>query len=99
LTFRPSTAKILESGLAQRAVFICHEKAGVPMGFVQSSAVIQVEMSVSRYRPFPKDGMVEVWGHVGDYEVCVHLPLEEARSQGLLGKQRRRAAARGENQP
>ncbi len=64
------------------------------MGFVQSSAVIQVDMSVTRYRSFPEDGMVEVWGHVGDYEVCVHLPLEEARSQGLLQKQQRRAAAR-----
>ena len=66
------------------------------MAFVQSSAVIQVNMSVTRYRSFPEDGLVEVWRHVGDYEVCVHLPLEEARSQGLLGKQRRGAAARQE---
>jgi hypothetical protein len=68
------------------------------MGFVQSSAVIQVDMSVSRFRAFPEDGLVEVWGHVGDYEVCVHLPLEEAKSRGLLGK-RRRGAAAGEGKP
>jgi hypothetical protein len=66
------------------------------MGFVQSSAVIQVEMSVTRYRSFPEDGMVEVWGHVGDYEVCIHLPLEQARSRGLLRQERRSAAARRE---
>jgi hypothetical protein len=66
------------------------------MDFVPSSAVIQVDMSVSRYRAFPEDGLVDVWGHVGDYEVCVHLPLEDARSKGLVGKQRRRAAARQE---
>ena len=69
------------------------------MGFVQSSAVIQVNLSVTRYRTFPEDGMVEVWGYVGDYEVCLHLPLEEAQSRGLLGKQRRRPAFREENNP
>jgi hypothetical protein len=53
-------------------------------------------MQVNRYHEFPEDGLVEVWGHVGDYEVCVHLPLEEARSQGLLAKQPRRTAVRRE---
>jgi len=74
-------------------------KWGGPMAFVQSSAVIQVDMSVTRYRPFPEDGLVEVWGHVGDYEVCVHLPLEEARSRGLLGKKTRRGAAARQEKP
>jgi hypothetical protein len=73
------------------------QKVGWFMDSVQSSAVIQVDMSVSRYRSFPEDGLVEVWGYVGDYEVCVHLPLDAARSQGLLGRQRRGAAARNAN--
>jgi hypothetical protein len=64
------------------------------MDFLQSSAVIQVDMNVTRYRSFPEDGLVEVWGYVGDYEVCLHLPLEEARSRGLIPQQRRSAAAR-----
>jgi hypothetical protein len=54
------------------------------MSFVQSPAVIPVDLSVTRYRTFREDGMVEVWGYVGDYEVCVHLPLEEAQARGLL---------------
>ena len=54
------------------------------MGFVQTNATVQVDLEVTRYRTFPEDGMVELWGHVGDYEVCVHLPLEQARTRGLL---------------
>jgi hypothetical protein len=56
------------------------------MSFVQSSAVIQVDLSVTRYRSYPEDGMVEVWGYVGDYEVCVHLPIADAQARGLLPK-------------
>jgi hypothetical protein len=66
------------------------------MSFVQSSAVIQVDLNVTRYRTYPEDGAVEVWGYVGDYEVCVFLPLEKGRSEGLLGKQRRSAVSRAE---
>lgn len=54
------------------------------MRFVTTTAVIQVDMSVSRYRMFPEDGMVEVWGHVGDYEVCIHLPIHDAQARGLV---------------
>jgi hypothetical protein len=54
--------------------------------FVQTSATIPVDLEVSRYRTFPEDGMVELWGHVGDYEVCVHLPLTDDRVRALLGK-------------
>ena len=63
------------------------------MGFVQSSAVIPVDMDVTRYRSYPEEGLIGVWGYVGDYEVCIHLPLEVARTRGLLGKPMPGAAA------
>lgn len=69
------------------------------MAFITTSAVIQVDMSVTRYRTFPEDRMVEVWGYVGDYEVCVHLPIADAQAQGLLSdkppKKRRRDVNEG----
>jgi hypothetical protein len=52
--------------------------------FVQTSATIKVDLELSRYRTFPEDGMVELWGHVGDYEICVHLPLTDDRVRTLL---------------
>jgi hypothetical protein len=58
------------------------------MGFTQTNVTIPVEMAVTRYREFPEDGMVEVWGYVGDYEVCVHLPLDDDRARQLLGQPR-----------
>jgi hypothetical protein len=58
------------------------------MGFTQSNVTIPVEMLVTRYREFPEDGMVEVWGYVGDYEVCVHLPLDDDRTRRLLRQSR-----------
>lgn len=56
------------------------------MGFVQTNATVSVELAVTRYRTFPEDGMVEIWGHVGDYEVCVHLPLDDERVRRLIGE-------------
>jgi hypothetical protein len=64
------------------------------MSFVQSTAVIPVDLQVTRYRLFPEDGLVEVWGYVGDYEVCVHMPVDDAKARGLLPAERHRAAAR-----
>jgi hypothetical protein len=61
---------------------------------VQTSGVITVDLSVRSYRAFPEDGMVQVWGHVGDYDVCVHLPIDDARIQRLLA--RRSRASRSE---
>ena len=54
------------------------------MDFLQSSAVISVDLEVTRFRRHPIDGMVEVWGYVGDYEVCIWLPVEEALSRQLV---------------
>ena len=54
------------------------------MNFVQSSAVIPVDLQVTQHRLHWEDGTVEVWGYVGDYEVCVFLPVEEALTCGLV---------------
>ncbi len=58
------------------------------MNFVQSAAVIPVDLHVSQYRMYSEDGLVEVWGHVGDYEVCVFLPIAQAQACGLLPGER-----------
>jgi hypothetical protein len=55
------------------------------MAFVQVDTTIPIDLAVTRYRTFLEDGMVQIWGHVGDYEVCVHLPLDDARLRPLLG--------------
>lgn len=40
-----------------------------------TDAVIQVPMQLDRYEAYEESGMLALWGHVGDYEVCVHMPL------------------------
>lgn len=57
---------------------------------------IKVDMAVSRCRAFKDDGMAEVWGHVGDYEVCVSLPLDDPQLGPLLEAQdaKRRPASK-----
>jgi hypothetical protein len=56
------------------------------MKSVPVSCTILVEMEVSRFEPFPEDGMVQIWGHVGDYEASVWLPMSDKRAQSLLTK-------------
>lgn len=48
---------------------------------------IKVDLDVSRCRAFKDDGMAEVWGYVGDYEVCVWLPLDDPQVAALLEAQ------------
>src|SRR5262245_20693747 len=64
------------------------EEGRAAMGFTQTNATIPVEMAVTRYREFPEERMLDVWGYVGDYEVCVHLPLDDDRARQLLGQPR-----------
>ncbi len=54
------------------------------MRYVACSGVVSDDLHVTRYRVDPDEDMVEIWGHVGDYEVCVYLPLAEARRRGLV---------------
>ncbi len=44
---------------------------------------IQVTLEVSRWHSFA-DGSLQVWGHVGDYEVCVWLPANHKDAKRLL---------------
>lgn len=57
------------------------------MHFQETSAVIQVDMEVTQCQVFREDGMVQVWGYVGDYEVCLYLPLADAQAKGLIPKE------------
>jgi hypothetical protein len=38
--------------------------------------------------------MVQIWGHVGDYEVSVWLPIDDERVQRLKPTRRRRESCR-----
>ncbi len=55
---------------------------------VKTSGAILVEMEVGGYREFKEDGMVEVWGWVGDYEVKVCFPSGDPRLRSLRAKSR-----------
>ena len=48
-----------------------------------------MELEVSRYREFRGEDLVEVWGHVGDYEVCIYLSKADERVRKLKGKTNR----------
>ena len=49
------------------------------MKAIHASTTISVEMEVSKYREFRGEDLVEVWGHVGDYEVCIFLSKADER--------------------
>ena len=44
---------------------------------------IQVPMEIDRVQRYGNEG-VSVWGYVGDYHVCIHMSIAEARTKGLL---------------
>lgn len=50
---------------------------------LQEPIYVQVELEVSRYRDFPEEQQMQIWGHVGDYEVCIDLPYTDKRVQRL----------------
>jgi hypothetical protein len=61
------------------------------MPAVPVDSTIQVDLEVSRYQEFKEDAIVQIWGHVGDYEVSVWLPIDDERVRSLrkTAKQRR----------
>jgi hypothetical protein len=59
------------------------------MASVQSVTSIPVDLTVSRYEEYP-DNMVQVWGHVGDYEVSIWLPANDPRLHGIVRPNKRR---------
>jgi hypothetical protein len=54
------------------------------------SATIQVDMEVERFEVFREDGMVQLWGYVGDYQVSVWFPLDDPRVKEFVQTRRRR---------
>jgi len=50
---------------------------------LQEPIKLLVELEVSSYRDFPKEHLMQVWGHVGDYEIAIYLPYTDKRVQRL----------------
>ncbi len=53
------------------------------MPILQEPIQLMVELEVSRYRDFPEERFMQIWGHVGDYEVAIDLPYTDKRVQRL----------------
>ncbi len=53
------------------------------MPILQEPIQLLVELEVSSYRDFPEERLMQVWGHVGDYEVSIYLPYTDKRVQRL----------------
>jgi hypothetical protein len=66
------------------------------MNAVHEPTMISVEMEVSSYREYRGEELVEVWGHVGDYEICIVLSKADKRVQRIKqGPPRDGSRARG----
>jgi hypothetical protein len=52
--------------------------------FTTTDVTIPIDLEVSRYRVLGSGQVVELWGHVGDYEVCVCLPRHDPRVAAVL---------------
>ena len=65
------------------------------MNAVQEPTTICVEMEVSRYREFRGEDLVEVWRHVGDYEVCIFLSKADERVRRIKRESRRKSGPIG----
>lgn len=55
---------------------------------VQQPTTIAVEMEVTRFQEFLDDGLAQIWGYVGDYEVSVWISLDDPRVKTLKSKKR-----------
>ena len=49
------------------------------MNVLREPVTINVKMEVERFREFPDDDGVAVWGFVGDYEICLCLSRSDPR--------------------
>jgi hypothetical protein len=68
------------------------------MNVVHGPMSIPVDLEVSRFREFHSKDLVEVWGYVGDYEVCIYLSKTDKWVQALR-KAIKRAARREPRSP
>jgi len=53
------------------------------MPYLQEPIELLVELEVSSYQDFPEDRFMQIWGHLGDYEVAICLPYTDRRVQRL----------------
>lgn len=53
------------------------------MPYLQEPIQLMVELEVSRYEDYPAERFIQIWGHVGDYEVSICLPYTDRRVQRL----------------
>jgi hypothetical protein len=56
------------------------------MNVLREPVTITVELEVERYREFRGENGVQVWGFVGDYEVCVCLPKTDERVRKIKAR-------------
>jgi hypothetical protein len=54
------------------------------IAFTTTEVTIPIDFAVERYRILGTSQVVELWGHVGDYEVCVCLPRHDPRVAAVL---------------
>jgi hypothetical protein len=60
---------------------------------------IDVPLAVTRVTIHAEDDVVEVWGHVGDYEVMVCLSVQQAIDKKLIEDRRKAARAPRKERP
>lgn len=46
--------------------------------------LIEVEMKVTRHKVRREDGIVELWGYVGDYEVMTCISIRDAIEKDVI---------------
>jgi hypothetical protein len=89
LDFQTSSRNNREDRVARSASATSGRPEEFLMNAVPVTATIAVELEVSRYEEYP-DNMVQVWGHVGDYEISVWLPSNDPRLRNVLRPKSRR---------
>jgi len=53
------------------------------MPYLREPIQLMVELKVSRYKDYPAERFMQIWGHLGDYEVAICLPYTDRRVQRL----------------
>jgi hypothetical protein len=56
--------------------------------FTRTEVTIPIDFEVEHYRILGSGQAVELWGQVGDYEVCVCLPRHDPRVAAVLSAAR-----------
>jgi hypothetical protein len=57
--------------------------------------LVEISEECPRYREFRGEDLVEVWGHVGDYEVCIFLSKADERVRKIKQESPRKGGRTG----